>query len=66
MSPKLLSVLAVLGLHCSEGAVLPRGIYHLSSPTRDGTRISHIGRQVLYQYITREILALTFNLNILA
>ena len=48
MSPKLLSILAVLGLRCSEGAVLPRGIYDLSSPTRDGTHISHIGRQVLY------------------
>lgn len=48
MSPKLLSILAAWGLCCSEGAALPRGIYHLRSPTRDGTRISHIGRQVLY------------------
>ena len=40
---------------CGTWAQLPRGMWDLSSPTRDGTRIPCIGRWILYHWTTREV-----------
>ena len=40
---------------CSMRAQLTRGMWDLSSPTRDRTRISCIGRRILNHWTTREV-----------
>ena len=40
---------------CSTQAWLPPGMWHLSSPTRDQTRIPCIGRWILNHWTTREV-----------
>ena len=58
--------LAILGLHCSERAFssfgpltyLPRGMWDLSSSTREWTHVSCLGRWILHHRTTREVPAL--------
>ena len=40
---------------CGWWAYLPRSMWDLSSLTRDQTRVPCSGRQILYQWTTREI-----------
>ena len=40
---------------CGERVSLPRGMWDLSSLTRDRTHVPCIGRQILYHWTTREV-----------
>ena len=40
---------------CGARASLPRGLWDLSSPTRDRTRVPCIGRRILYHCTAREV-----------
>ena len=49
---------------CGAGAQLPHGMWDLSSPTRDQTRVPCIGRWILNHWTTREVpLIYFFNAN---
>ena len=47
---------AVLGLPFRE---LPHGMWNLGSPTRDGTYVPCIGRQILNHWTIREVLQMS-------
>ena len=40
---------------CGMRAYLPRGMWNLSSPTRDRTHVPCIGRRILYHWTTRQV-----------
>ena len=40
---------------CGTWAQLLQGSWNLSSPTRDGTWVSYIGRRILYHWTTRQV-----------
>ena len=56
--------LAVLALHCGTWTLMPRGMWDLSSPARDQTCVSWIGRQILNHWTTREVPYSFFNQSI--
>ena len=47
--------MAVLGLGCGVWALLPHGMWDLSSRTRDRTLVLCIERQILSHWTTREV-----------
>ena len=48
--------------HCSTWVQLPCGMWDLSSPLRDRTRVPCIGRRILTQWTTREVPPLFWSL----
>ena len=50
---------SLVGAHvlssCDAQASLPRSVWDLSSPTRDQTCVTCIGRQILNHWTTREV-----------
>ena len=57
---RILSLKACELSRCGARAQLPRGIWDLSSLTRDRTSIPSTGRRILYHWTTKEVPALTF------